>query len=107
MFSEDILNMHNSFHSSAIEEVLLEEKVEEKVGETNELVVYNDDHNTFDWVIQCFIEILNHSYQQSEQLSLLVHFKGRAAVKTAPFKVLKPFKDALIDRGLSAVIEGA
>ncbi len=100
--------MHNSVFSTAVEEELLvEELVEEKVGETSELVVYNDDHNTFDWVIQCFIEILNHSYQQSEQLSLLVHFKGRAAVKTAPFKVLKPLKDALIDRGLSAVIEGA
>ena len=108
MFSEDILNMHNSFYSSAVdEELMVEEIVEEKVGETSELVVYNDDHNTFDWVIQCFIEILNHSYQQSEQLSLLVHFKGKAAVKTASFKVLKPLKDALVDRGLSAVIEGA
>lgn len=108
MLSEDILNMHNGIYSSAVdEELLVEEIVEEKVGETNELIVYNDDHNTFDWVIQCFIEILNHSYQQSEQLSLLVHFKGKAAVKTAPFKVLKPLKDALVDRGLSAVIEGA
>ena len=81
--------------------------IEEDIGTDNssELVVYNDDHNTFDWVIQCFIEILKHTEPQAEQCSLLIHFKGKAIVKTAPFNVLKPLKSALIDRGLSAVIE--
>lgn len=106
MKKEDCLNMLTFGSVEELEELLLEEEIEESVGESNELVVYNDDHNTFDWVIQCFIEIIGHSYQQSEQLSLLIHFKGRAAVKTAPLKVLKPLKDGLIDRGLSAVIEG-
>lgn len=86
---------------------VVETIVDEKVtsGSDAELVVYNDDHNTFDWVIQCFIEVLNHSLEQAEQLSLLIHFKGKASVKTAPFRVLKPMKDALLDRGLNAVIE--
>ena len=84
-------------------EILVEDVV--SVGERSHLIVYNDDHNTFDWVIQCFIEVCNHSQEQSEQLSLLVHFKGKATVKTDVFSVLKPMKDALIDRGLSAVIE--
>jgi len=84
----------------SIEDVLLED-----TGEDAELIVYNDDVNTFDWVIQCFMEILNHTSQQAEQLSLIVHFKGKATVKTASFEVLKPLKDALVDRGLSAVIE--
>ncbi len=86
---------------------VVETIVDEKVtsGSEAELVVYNDDHNTFDWVIQCFIEVLNHSLEQAEQLSLLIHFKGKASVKTAPFRVLKPMKDALLDRGLNAVIE--
>jgi ATP-dependent Clp protease adaptor protein ClpS len=75
------------------------------VGETAELIVYNDDFNTFDWVIQCFVEILQHSSEQAEQLSILIHYKGKATVKTAPFPVLRPLKDALVDRGLSAVIE--
>ena len=88
------------------EEVLVEEEVSDAdVGDRAHLVVYNDDHNTFDWVIQCFIEVLNHSEAQSEQLALIIHFKGKATVKTAPKSVLKPKKDALVERGLSAVIE--
>jgi ATP-dependent Clp protease adaptor protein ClpS len=75
------------------------------VGAISELIVYNDDHNTFDWVIQCFVEILEHSSEQAEQLSLIVHYKGQATVKTAPMDVLRPLKDALVDRGLSAIIQ--
>lgn len=89
-----------------LEEVLLEDELEELgIGNEARLVVYNDDHNTFEWVIQCFMEILGHTMVQSEQLALIIHFKGKATVKTAPKKVLKPLKDGLIDRGLSAVIE--
>lgn len=69
------------------------------------LLVYNDDHNTFDWVIKSFIDVLNHTFEQAEQLSLLIHLKGKAVVKTASKKELLPKKDALIERGLSAVIE--
>ena len=91
----------NSFEE--LEEVLDEEVSD--VGTKAQLIVYNDDFNTFEWVIKCFIEILKHSEEQAEQLSLIIHFKGKATVKTASRNVLKPFKDALIDRGLSAVIE--
>jgi ATP-dependent Clp protease adaptor protein ClpS len=78
---------------------------EADTGDPSQLVVYNDDHNTFDWVIQSFMEVLNHTFEQSEQLAMIIHFKGKATVKTAPFSELKPPKDALTDRGLSAVIE--
>ena len=77
----------------------------EDTGQKAELIVYNDDFNTFDWVIQSFMEVCSHSFEQSEQLSLLVHYKGKATVKTGPMNELKPLKDALIDRGLSAVID--
>ncbi len=88
------------------EEVLVEDEViDSSTGTPAQLVVYNDDVNTFDWVIQCFMEVLDHSEVQAEQLSLLIHFKGKATVKTAPLSVLKPKKDALVERGLSAVIE--
>lgn len=76
-----------------------------ETGEPAELVVFNDDHNTFDWVIQSFVEILKHSAEQAEQCSLMVHFKGRAIVKTASEKILRPLREGLVDRGLSAVIE--
>lgn len=92
------------FTSKEVEEKVIEEQ-HVNTSDLSELTVYNDDHNTFDWVIQCFMEICNHGFEQSEQLSLIVHYKGKAVVKTASFDVLKPMKDALIDRGLSAVIE--
>jgi len=85
------------------EDVLVEDDT--SIGDVAQLIVYNDDHNTFDWVIKCFMEVCKHTQEQSEQLSLLVHFKGKATVKTGPMPVVKPMKDALVDRGLSAVIE--
>jgi len=97
-----MFNSSNQPWQSIEDDVLLEESV----GEICELLVYNDDYNTFDWVIECFIDVCKHSPEQAEQISLLVHFKGKAIVKTAPFDVLHPMKDALCERGLSAVIEG-
>lgn len=88
------------------EDVLIEEEIADSdTGEPAKLLVYNDDHNSFDWVIQCFMEILQHTSEQAEQLALIIHFKGKATVKNGTFNELKPKKDALIDRGLSAVIE--
>ena len=80
------------------EELTLEEVLTD-IGNQAELIVYNDDFNTFDWVIQCFVEVLKHSSQQAEQLSLIIHFKGKATVKTGVCDVLQPMKDALVDRG--------
>ncbi len=82
-------------------DVLLKEIAEEQP----KIIVYNDDVNTFDWVIECFVNVCGHSAIQSEQLSYLIHFKGKATVKTGSEKELKPIKDALTERGLSAVIE--
>lgn len=87
-----------------VDELLLEE-VAISTGLTSQIVVFNDDVNTFEWVIESFMDVLGHTFEQSEQLSLLIHFKGKAIVKTADFDKLKPLKDALVERGLSAVIE--
>jgi ATP-dependent Clp protease adaptor protein ClpS len=78
---------------------------ETTTGEKSYLIVYNDDVNSFDWVIYCFMEVCHHTKEQSEQLSLIIHFKGKATVKTGSFETLSPMKDALCERGLSAVIE--
>ncbi len=90
-----------------LEEVLVEDEVDETgTGEIAQLIVYNDDVNTFEWVIECFVDVLDHAHTQAEQLALLIHYKGKATVKTAPKRELRPKKDALVERGLSAVIEG-
>jgi ATP-dependent Clp protease adaptor protein ClpS len=88
------------------EDVLLEEEVEVGSGEPADLIVYNDDHNTFDWVMKSFEEVLGHSSEQSEQLAMLIHFKGKATVKSAAMAELRPKREALAERGLSATIEG-
>jgi ATP-dependent Clp protease adaptor protein ClpS len=89
-------------------DILLEEiaETDDGSGSTAELIIYNDEVNTFDWVIRCLMEVLEYPLQQAEQLTLLIHFKGKAAVKTAPRSELRPIKDAFVERGLSAVIEG-
>ena len=98
------MSPYNSFEE--LEEVLVEEIVEDTTtGNLSSLIVYNDDVNTFEHVIECFMKILQHSSQQAEQLAMLIHFKGKATVKTAPKSELRPKKEALTDKGLSAVIE--
>jgi ATP-dependent Clp protease adaptor protein ClpS len=84
-------------------EVLVEQ--DQDTGLFGQLLVYNDDVNTFDWVILTFVEILKHSSEQAEQLAVLIHYKGKAIVKSGPLDALYRFKEALLDRGLSAVIE--
>jgi len=88
------------------EDVLLEEDIDVGSGSPADLIVHNDDHNTFDWVMKSFEDILGHSSEQSEQLALLIHFKGKATVKSAAMAELRPKREALVDRGLSATIEG-
>ena len=67
--------------------------------------MYNDDVNSFEWVIQCFMDILKHSHEQAEQLSIIIHFKGKATVKSGTKGELIPLCEALLDRGLSAELE--
>ncbi|MDG1296508.1 MAG: ATP-dependent Clp protease adaptor ClpS [Saprospiraceae bacterium] len=89
-----------------LEELLVDEELEEVLSDyTSNIIVYNDDQNTFEWVIESFVDVLKHSSTQAEQLAFLIHFKGKANVKSGSLDELRTFKDALVDRGLSAVIE--
>jgi len=72
---------------------------------SEKLIVHNDNVNTFDWVIQSLVEICKHSIEQAEQCAMFIHFKGRYAVKHGTRLRLKPMKDALLDRGISATLE--
>lgn len=78
--------------------------VEEQVGINNEIVLYNDDVNTFDHVIACLIKYCDHAPEQAEQCAILVHYKGKCTVKTGPIDVLQPQCSALVESGLSAEI---
>ncbi len=70
-----------------------------------QIIVYNDDHNTFEWVIECFMQVLQHASEQAEQLALIIHNKGKATVKSGAKTELIPLCGALVDRGLSAEVE--
>lgn len=70
-----------------------------------QLIVWNDEVNTFDWVIETLIEVCNHSYEQAEQCAYLIHFKGKYAVKEGSFDYLKPMCDAITERGIGATVE--
>ena len=71
----------------------------------NSLVLHNDEVNTFDFVIECLIDICKHTTEQAEQCTYLVHYKGKCDVKTGSFSVLRPMRNALIEKGLSATID--
>lgn len=71
----------------------------------SQLIVHNDDVNTFDWVIESLISICDHSEVQAEQCSIIIHNKGKCVVKSGDFEALKPMKDGLTDRGIQATIE--
>jgi ATP-dependent Clp protease adaptor protein ClpS len=94
----------NSYDFDELEDVLVAED-DTDTGNNSYLIVFNDDHNSFDWVIETFVEILNHENEQAEQLAIIIHSKGKATVKTAPLSKLRPLREGLVDRGLSAVIE--
>ena len=89
---------------STKEKVLEEVLVEESVGFNNEIVLYNDDVNTFDHVIETLIAVCKHTSEQAEQCAILVHYKGLCTVKTGSYDELKPQCSALLDAGLSAEI---
>lgn len=84
----------------------IQEKVilKEAVSFDNELVMYNDDVNTFDHVIDTLMKVCRHSSEQAEQCSLIVHYKGKCTVKTGPIDELTPQCSLLLEAGLSAEI---
>ena len=75
---------------STIEKVKEEILVEEAIGLNHEIVLHNDDVNTFDHVIDTLIRVCNHDDLQAEQCAILVHYKGKCTVKTGSLEELKP-----------------
>ena len=69
------------------------------------LIVWNDDVNTFEWVIETLIEICEHTTEQAEQCAIIIDSKGKYAVKESSYDILKPMCDAITERGIGATIE--
>jgi ATP-dependent Clp protease adaptor protein ClpS len=69
------------------------------------LIVWNDEVNTFEWVIQTLIEVCGHSVEQAEQCALFVHHKGKYAVKSGDYETLKPMCNSITERGIGATLE--
>ena len=82
------------------EELLLQEEVSTQ----NEIVLHNDDVNTFEHVIETLIYACDHTEEQAEQCAMLVHYKGKCTVKTGLYDDLKPRCSMLLEAGLSAEI---
>ena len=89
---------------ATIEKTQQQTSVLEAVDINNEIVLYNDDVNTFDHVIDTLIHVCDHTAEQAEQCAILVHYKGKCTVKTGSFDELKPQCSQLLEAGLSAEI---
>ena len=80
-------------------------KQDEMTSEEKELILYNDDVNTFEFVIETLIEVCRHHPEQAEQCALVAHFKGRCGVKQGDVHALKPLQSEMTNRGLTVSIE--
>lgn len=69
------------------------------------LIVWNDEVNTFEWVIETLMEVCDHTAEQAEQCAYIIHYQGKYAVKNGSYEDLKPQCDAITDRGIGATIE--
>lgn len=74
-------------------------------AEENSLILHNDDVNTFEFVIESLIDICEHTTEQAEQCTYLIHYKGKCDVKKGSFDFLRPMRHALVGKGLKATID--
>ena len=78
---------------------------DEVTTDQQQIILYNDDFNTFEHVIESLIKVCKHDKVQAEQCTYLVHYKGKCSVKRGSYKELEPMCTALLERGLTAEIE--
>lgn len=84
------------------DELLLEDV---ETTESKKLILFNDEVNTFDFVIEALINVCGHEPVQAEQCTIIVHYKGKCDIKEGEWKSLEPMCTALLDRGLTAQIQ--
>jgi len=69
-----------------------------------DLVVFNDDVNTFEHVTRTLIKVCKHTPEQAEQCTLIIHYKGKCQVKNGTFDFLRPLREAICEAGIDARI---
>ncbi|WP_375240003.1 ATP-dependent Clp protease adaptor ClpS [Aurantibacter sp.] len=89
---------------SVKEKIKIDFSTKKQTVNNNEIVLYNDDVNTFDYVIDTLVDVCEHTSEQAEQCAILVHYKGKCVVKTGSLRDLKPKCSLLLSAGLSAEI---
>jgi ATP-dependent Clp protease adaptor protein ClpS len=83
-------------------DTLLEEDVLTEVDKHNSITLFNDNVNTFEWVIECLINYCGHDMIQAEQCAYIVHYTGKCIVKKGSLNQLKPICETLLEKGLTA-----
>ena len=83
-------------------EIDVDVMVQETPGK--QLIIYNDDYNTFDHVISSLVKVCKHEVVQAEQCTWIIHYNGKCSVKEGSYDDLKPQKEALSERGIDAKI---
>ncbi len=95
-------------HKTSTPDIEIDEEVIEDIDIKDifnkNLVVFNDDHNSFEHVIETLMKVCKHSHEQAEQCTMIIHFKGKCAVKEGSEEELLPFKRAITDAGIDAKI---
>ena len=97
------MNNNFSFHSNPFELEDIDVLTENTFNYS--IFVWNDEVNTFDWVIDTLVDVCTHTAEQAEQCALLIHYQGKYAVKEGQYDTLKPLCVAITDRGINATIE--
>lgn len=84
---------------------LIETDILTDVEKPCHLIVWNDEVNSFDWVIETLIDVCAHTLEQAEQCAMIIHTKGKYSVKEGEYDFLKPMCNAITERGIGATIE--
>jgi ATP-dependent Clp protease adaptor protein ClpS len=92
-------------NTKTLEEILEESGISTSSEQEKRLILWNDDHNSFEWVILCLVALLDFTPEKAENAAWTVHLQGKEVVKTGSEESLEPYKKLLEERGLTVSIE--
>jgi ATP-dependent Clp protease adaptor protein ClpS len=87
------------------EKDLVDDLLVADTDESKSLIVHNDDHNFFDFVVEALIQVCDHTEEQALQCTLIIHNKGKCDVKQGSYNELNPMREGLTQRGINATID--